>query len=177
MGARANWVYINLHLIIICYCDILLNKIIFFCRKEGKITLERKLPDTITDWVGHTVCISPKHGLGVAKHSTITAFQPFFLDYTLPYSVKRGEQLVLKVSLFNYLDANLPVTITLDDITGFELKSEEKKLSICVKPQDNYVHEFKLLPKVLGDVNITVTAATDPEAKDCDTKGKLVVAR
>lgn len=80
-----------------------------FHRKEGKVTIERTLPDTITDWVGYTACISPIHGLGIAPPTTITAFQSFFLDYSLPYSVKRGEMFRMKVSLFNYMQHSLPV--------------------------------------------------------------------
>src|SRR5436190_1978677 len=81
-----------------------------FYRKEGKVTIERTLPHTITDWVGYTTCISSTHGLGIAPPTTISGFQPFFLDYSLPYSVKRGEMLHMKVSLFNYMQHSLPVS-------------------------------------------------------------------
>lgn len=77
--------------------------------KEGNITIERSLPHTITDWVGHAVCVSLEDGLGIAPPTTITAFQPFFLDYSLPYSVKRGEILHMKVSVFNYLIVREPM--------------------------------------------------------------------
>jgi len=87
-----------------------------FYRKEGKVTVERTLPHTITDWIGYTACISPTHGLGIAPPTTITGFQPFFLDYSLPYSVKRGEMLRMKVSLFNYMQHSLPVSFRKFDI-------------------------------------------------------------
>ncbi|XP_066592787.1 alpha-2-macroglobulin-like protein 1 isoform X2 [Prorops nasuta] len=131
--------------------------------KEGKITIERNLPHTITDWVGHTVCISPKHGLGIAPPTTITAFQSFFLDYNLPYSVKRGELLRMKVSLFNYLEHSLPIKIKLEDATGLDLHLSHPTASFCVKPRDSVVHEYILRPRILGEVNITVSAAVDPE--------------
>lgn len=87
--------------------------LIIFHRKEGKVTIERTLPHTITDWVGYTTCISPVHGLGIAPPTTITAFQLFFLDYSLPYSIKRGEIMRFKVSLFNYMHHSLPVSASL----------------------------------------------------------------
>lgn len=90
-----------------------LRNFFFYCRKEGKVTIERTLPHSITDWVGYTACISPTHGLGIAAPTTITGFQPFFLDYSLPYSVKRGEMLRMKVSLFNYMQHSLPVSLAL----------------------------------------------------------------
>ncbi|XP_047344508.1 alpha-2-macroglobulin-like protein 1 [Vespa velutina] len=140
--------------------------------KEGKLTIERTLPHTITDWVGHTVCISPVQGLGIAPPTTITTFQPFFLDYSLPYSVKRGEMLRMKVSLFNYMQHSLPVRIQLEDATGLDLHLSNPVSSFCVKPTDSVVHEYILRPRVLGNINITVSAAIDanyPESCGPDT--------
>lgn len=80
-------------------------------RDGGVVALQRDLPHTITEWVGSTICVSPQLGLGIAPPMHLTAFQPFFLDYTMPYSVKRGEVVQLKVSLFNFLSYSLPVRI------------------------------------------------------------------
>ena len=136
--------------------------------KEGKVTIERTLPHTITDWVGYTTCISSTHGLGIAPPTTITGFQPFFLDYSLPYSVKRGEMLHMKVSLFNYMQHSLPVKIKLEDATGLDLHLSHAVASFCVKPRDSVVHEYILRPRVLGDVNITVSASVDSDyAEPC----------
>ncbi|XP_076248907.1 alpha-1-macroglobulin [Calliopsis andreniformis] len=131
--------------------------------KEGKATIERALPHTITDWVTYTSCISPEHGFGIAPPTTITAFQPFFLDYTLPYSVKRRELLRLKVSLFNYMEYSLPVIIKLEDAPGLDLHSTQSSVSFCVKPRDSVVHEYILSPRVFGEVNITVSASIDSQ--------------
>ncbi|KAG5321098.1 A2ML1 protein, partial [Pseudoatta argentina] len=136
--------------------------------KEGKVTVERTLPHTITDWIGYTACVSPTYGLGIAPPTTITGFQPFFLDYSLPYSVKRGEMLRMKVSLFNYMQHSLPVKIKLEDATGLDLHLSHAVASFCVKPRDSVVHEYILRPRVLGDVNITVSASIDSDyAEPC----------
>lgn len=100
-----------------------------FSREEGKITIERTLPHTITDWVGYTTCISPTHGLGIAPPTTITAFQSFFLDYNLPYSIKRGEIMRFKVSLFNYMHHSLPVSIE-NMILSIKIYFSRKKIFI-----------------------------------------------
>jgi hypothetical protein len=78
---------------------------------SGAISLKRELPHTITEWTGTTVCVSPQFGLGISSPTHVTAFQPFFLDYTMPYSIKRGEVVQLKVSLFNFLSYSLPVSL------------------------------------------------------------------
>ncbi|XP_017795621.1 PREDICTED: murinoglobulin-1-like [Habropoda laboriosa] len=134
--------------------------------KEGKVTIERTLPHTITDWIGHTICISPTHGLGIAPPTAITAFQPFFLDYSLPYSVKRGEILHLKVSLFNHMQHSLPIMIHLEEVAGLDLHLSHPNASFCVKPRDSIVHEYILRPLVVGEVNITVSAFIDTDYLD-----------
>lgn len=109
MGIGTDWVRIKAFNFISGYAMFTGHSSSFY-RKEGKVTIERTLPHTITDWVGYTTCISSTHGLGIAPPTTITGFQPFFLDYSLPYSVKRGEMLHMKVSLFNYMQHSLPVS-------------------------------------------------------------------
>lgn len=121
--------------------------------------LERKLPDAITEWIGNTVCVSAKHGLGIGNPVQITAFQPFFLDCTVPYSVKRGERLRLKVSLFNYMPHGLPVQLRLASHDGFELAfNASKEVSYCLEARDSLVHEFPLSPRQLGEHNLTIVA-------------------
>ncbi|KAI4492500.1 hypothetical protein M0804_002291 [Polistes exclamans] len=145
--------------------------------KEGKLAIERTLPHTITDWVGHTVCISPVHGLGIAPPTTITTFQPFFLDYSLPYSVKRGEMLRMKVSLFNYMQHSLPVKIQLEDATGLDLHLSNPIASFCVNPRDSVVYEYLLRPRVLGNINITVSATIDANYPELCGPDTLVFTR
>jgi hypothetical protein len=90
---------------------------------SGAISLKRELPHTITEWIGTTICVSAQLGLGISPPTHVTAFQPFFLDYTMPYSIKRGEVVQLKVSLFNFLSYNLPVCMWL-----FRFISSESKI-------------------------------------------------
>ena len=60
-------------------------------------------PHTITDWVGSGFCVGSRSGVGVSQKFKVTAFQPFFVSFTLPYSLVRGERVALPVSVFNYL--------------------------------------------------------------------------
>ena len=43
----------------------------------------------------------------------LTVFKPFFVSLNLPYSVVRGEQLVLQAIVFNYMNKDTDVTVTL----------------------------------------------------------------
>nr|CAD7461328.1 unnamed protein product [Timema tahoe] len=134
--------------------------------KEGETVLKRDLPHTITDWVGSTVCVSAQHGLGVSSPARVRAFQPFFLDYVMPYSIKRGEVVHLKVSLYNFLAHSLPVRINLEDSPGITLVSDTSTVVSCVQEKTTLVHKFLIRAAELGEVNVTVTAAVDPEYEE-----------
>ena len=41
--------------------------------------------------------------MGISDTATIKIFQPFFVQMTLPYSVIRGEEIPVTVTIFNYL--------------------------------------------------------------------------
>lgn len=125
---------------------------------------------SITNYITNTVCVSAKDGLGISKPAEITAFQPFFLDVDLPYSVKRGEKLRLKTSLYNYLSHALPVTITLIGHDGLRLVSGEDTKFFCLGPKDSLVHEYLLEPTKIGSQNVTIAAeiaSSNSSAKDC----------
>jgi uncharacterized protein YfaS (alpha-2-macroglobulin family) len=70
-------------------------------------------PDTITSWRFAAFATHPTGGLGVSDHaaasSLLRVFKPFFIDPILPFSAVRGEDLVLHVGVFNYLDVPLAV--------------------------------------------------------------------
>lgn len=42
----------------------------------------------------------------------LTAFKPFFVSLTLPYSVIRGEEFALTITVFNYLTNDMSVSST-----------------------------------------------------------------
>lgn len=50
-----------------------------------------------------TFCTSQSSGFGLSPTVGLTAFKPFFVDLTLPYSVVRGESFRLTATVFNYL--------------------------------------------------------------------------
>ncbi|XP_071524049.1 alpha-1-inhibitor 3-like [Panulirus ornatus] len=127
------------------------------------------LPDTITQWVGKAVCSHPEKGVGLSDKETIITFTPFFVDLTLPPTVKRGEILPVKISIFNYLGQSIPVTVVMVDSPEYEILKDSAtkglggKRSSCLPAQDKVVHTVKIRPMAIGDVNITVVAFVDHE--------------
>ncbi|XP_070001311.1 alpha-2-macroglobulin-like protein 1 [Penaeus vannamei] len=150
---------------------------------SGVLSQSVTLPDTITEWVGKAVCAHPEVGVGLSEKVSITAFTPFFTDLTIPPSVKRGEILPVKISVFNYLEQHLKVTVHLLESPEYELVEDPsprgvgKRKSACVAPQDKVVHVIKIRPLALGNVNLTVSAFTDTSGVSSCGVGRPVQRR
>ena len=75
--------------------------------------MEVQVPDTITSWVANGFAMSSEYGMGISNEAILKAFQPFFVQMTLPYSVIRGEEVPITVTVLNYLSSCVPVSVDL----------------------------------------------------------------
>ncbi|XP_071480619.1 pregnancy zone protein-like [Diadema antillarum] len=128
---------------------------------SGQQVTREEIPHTITDWVASAFCLSPTHGVGVADSTSIRAFQPFFLSYTLPYSVLRGEKVPVKVSVFNYLTGCLTVELSMTESTSFSIETEPESPIIEVCGSISRTVEYELIFSELGDIPIRVDAVAN----------------
>lgn len=71
--------------------------------ETGETLLQLDVPDSITTWVTEAVGLSEEKGLGLAERTELRTFKPFFVDFTLPYSLIRGEQTKVPLTVYNYL--------------------------------------------------------------------------
>ncbi|XP_064609342.1 murinoglobulin-2-like [Liolophura sinensis] len=118
--------------------------------------LTRSIPDTITEWVGGAVCLNPKSGLGVSPPASITTFQHFFISYTLPYSVIRGERIPIIVTAFSYLKDCLEIKISMRKSRRFEIPTGSSSESRCLCGGESASQTFYIIPKKLGKTRISV---------------------
>ena len=139
--------------------------------EEGRATLAADVPDSITTWMLRAVGVSREHGLGVAE-AGLTVFQPFFLQVDLPFSAVRGEELPVKVALYNYLDSAQRFFVELDEADGFDLLDNTTK-SVEVGPNNVGGLEFKIRLTELGILPLKVTARSSGSA-DAVIKDLLV---
>ena len=72
------------------------------------------VPDTITEWKAGALCLSNDTGLGLSSVVPLQAFQPFFVEVSLPYSVVHGEVFMLKATVMNYLPTSMQVNTFLN---------------------------------------------------------------
>ncbi|CAH2316664.1 complement C5 [Pelobates cultripes] len=77
----------------------------------GLKTFPVKLPDSLTTWEILGIGMSDK-GMCVAEPLKVLVWKDLFVDVQLPYSVVRGEQVQLKVVVYNYKNSNVKGCIT-----------------------------------------------------------------
>ncbi|XP_077114026.1 alpha-2-macroglobulin-like protein 1 [Ranitomeya variabilis] len=124
----------------------------------GSAELLVSVPDTITTWSTQMFCVGPE-GFGLSSPVDLKAFQPFFVDLILPYSVIRGESFLLKVSVFNYMSHAMKIDISLPSSEQLRIKNEENsKKSFYLIGGGKKTTSFDVTPMTLGEVNITIIA-------------------
>ena len=138
---------------------------------DGAATVLVTAPDSITTWMLRAVGLSKEHGLGIGE-SQLRVFQPFFLTVDLPFSAIRGEELPVKVALFNYLDTPQEMFVEIEEADWFDLLDEASK-SVRIKASDIGGVEFKIRPTGLGKGPVKITARST-EAADAVIKELLV---
>ncbi|XP_047619762.1 CD109 antigen [Phacochoerus africanus] len=144
---------------------------------------EVTVPDSITSWVATAFVISEDLGFGLTPAPVeLQAFQPFFIFLNLPYSVIRGEEFALEVTIFNYLKDATEVKIIVEKSDEFDILMASNEINatghqqtVLVPSADGATVLFPVRPTSLGEVLITVTAIS-PAASDALTQRILVKA-
>uniref|UniRef100_A0A663LVU8 Alpha-2-macroglobulin n=1 Tax=Athene cunicularia TaxID=194338 RepID=A0A663LVU8_ATHCN len=135
---------------------------------EGNADLDVTIPDTITEWKANAFCTSAETGFGLSPTVSLRAFQPFFVELTLPYSVVRGESFMLKATVFNYLAACIRVSVTLAQSTHFLATPVEKEEeSHCLCENGRKTVAWLVTPKSLGQVEFSVSTEALQNQQPC----------
>ncbi|MBD3265679.1 hypothetical protein GF373_03335, partial [bacterium] len=122
---------------------------------EGQAALNLTAPDSITTWKLHAVSTSDQ-GMGITE-SELRVFQDFFAEPDLPYAVIRGDRFPLKVRLFNYVDQEQHIRVTLEDTEGLGLQDDPVQ-EIDLPANGIAAVEFTLQPNKVGIVPISIVA-------------------
>uniref|UniRef100_A0A452I4K4 Anaphylatoxin-like domain-containing protein n=1 Tax=Gopherus agassizii TaxID=38772 RepID=A0A452I4K4_9SAUR len=124
---------------------------------------------------------SPPPGFCIADPKTFTVFKDFFVSVRLPYSVKRYEQLEVKAVVYNYLSEDLKVTvkmITVEGVCSAGTSTKDVQQKLTVKGNSAVPAYFSVVPLIVGEIPITITAF-DPISGHSDSimkKLKVVVS-
>ncbi|XP_038175866.1 pregnancy zone protein-like [Arvicola amphibius] len=144
---------------------------------SGGSELTVKVPDSITEWKASAFCLSGATGLGLSPTISLTVFQPFFLELTLPYSVVRGEAFTLKATVFNYMTHCIRIRVDLENSPDFlAVPVGDHKDSHCIYGNGRKTVSWAVTPKSLGEVNFTATAEALQSAELCGNEVAKVPA-
>ncbi|KAK3607705.1 hypothetical protein CHS0354_016729 [Potamilus streckersoni] len=156
---------------------------------DGTAVVNSTCPDSITTWIASAFAVNNETGLGIAPSTAeLMVFLKFFINMQLPYSVIRGEHVIIQANIFNYHKEKLKVKVELKESKSFQQivvndKDPEgepllyKRMSvlkdIIVKPDDAVAVYFPILPTELGLVDVLIKASS-PYARDVVLKKLLV---
>ncbi|WP_406670813.1 alpha-2-macroglobulin family protein [Methanolobus sp. ZRKC4] len=128
---------------------------------SGLASLDLTAPDSITTWRLHAVSSGPE-GIGISE-SSLTVFQDFFIDPDLPYAVTRGEEFPVQVQVYNYLDREQKVRITLSGADWFEIVGGDVQ-EVPVEANSVAHASFTIRPTEVGKQLIEITGQTTEKA-------------
>ncbi|NXP17763.1 A2MG protein, partial [Scytalopus superciliaris] len=135
---------------------------------EGNADLDVTIPDTITEWKANAFCTSADTGFGLSPTVSLRAFQPFFVELTMPYSVVRGESFTLKATVFNYLTACIRVSVSLAESTHFlAVPVEKQEESYCICVNERTTVAWTVTPRSLGQVEFSVSTEALRSQQPC----------
>ncbi|XP_035141992.3 C3 and PZP-like alpha-2-macroglobulin domain-containing protein 8 isoform X1 [Callithrix jacchus] len=138
---------------------------------SGEEILSVKVPDSITSWVGEAVALSTSQGLGIAEPSLLKTFKPFFVDFTLPALIIRGEQVKIPLSIYNYLGTCAEVYMKLSVPKGIQFVGHPGKRHLtkkmCVASGEAEPTWIVLSFSDLGLNNITAKALAHEDTSCC----------
>lgn len=146
---------------------------------DGKLVLQKKVPDTLTSWILTAFSLSPDHGLGVTETPTkVMVRQPFFVTVNLPYAVKRGEVVNIPCTVFNTLESDVETEVTLENVHNeFEFvdAKDEQKLfrKVQVHSNNTAIAQFLIRPTKVGSISFKISAIS-PIAGDAVVRTLLV---
>ncbi|XP_059143735.1 CD109 antigen-like [Physella acuta] len=147
---------------------------------QGKMRTRVTLPDTITSWMVSAFAIN-REGLAVTeKPFELTAFQLFFLSMNLPYSIKRGEIFILKITVFNYRNQNVNAVVALARSDQFSVDGAEENNGWYEKPVSMQANqaasvEYKLNATRVGQMDLHVKATDEADGQQDEVIRKLLV--
>ncbi|KAK4880764.1 hypothetical protein RN001_008910 [Aquatica leii] len=157
---------------------------------EGKTSIGRKLPNTLTTWVITGFSLDQRYGLGILQSpKKLQVSKSFQLNIDLPHSIQREETLAVPIVVYNNLNNEINVELTIhnpeqkfrfSDVAKEENATKKIELyrrkKLNVKQNSGNSVSFMITPIKLGETEIKVSATVSGVGQDTVTKNLLVVA-
>ncbi|CAD6233371.1 GSCOCT00007160001.2-RA-CDS [Cotesia congregata] len=144
---------------------------------HGRYIFNIDVPRRPVHWMVTAFSMSPTKGFGMLPKSIeYTGVLPFFINVEMPNHCRQGEQVGVRVSVFNYLSYNIEATVVLADSRDYKFVHVEEdgivrsynprttfgehQFFIWIPAQDAVVVYLPIVPVRLGDIKVKVYALT-----------------
>ncbi|XP_054709212.1 CD109 antigen-like [Uloborus diversus] len=148
------------------------------------------VPSVPTSWIITAFGMNSANGFGLLPHPIqFSSTRPFYMVLEMPTKCKIGEQIGLRIVVFNYFHNEMDVLVSVAKSPYYKFvhvepfgvvesydprtSSDEQQHLILIKAGKSAVVYMPIVPIVLGKINVTVMARSQI-AKDIRTKELLV---
>lgn len=143
---------------------------------HGRYIFEVDVPDRPAHWMVSAFSMSPRLGFGMLpKPIEYVGVLPFFINVEMPSISHQGEQVGIRVTVFNYLTSDIEAMVVLLGSDSYKfvhvemngiVRSYNPRTSfgdhqffIYIKAQDASIVYIPIVPIRLGDIPVTVQAS------------------
>lgn len=160
------------------------------CRPLGYYIFKEPVPNAPVNWVVSAFGMSKAQGFGIQRGFVYSSVRPFYMNVEMPPSCVIGEQIGIRISIFNYLPYEIEVVVILAKSSEFKfvhvesfgmVQSYNPRTSfgqhqhlVMIYPHQTKVVNMPIVAQKTGNINVTVVAQTQV-AKDTVTKTMHVI--
>lgn len=144
---------------------------------HGRFIFELPVPEGPAHWMVSAFSVSANKGFGMLpKPIEYVGVLPFFINVEMPSSSHQGEQVGIRVTVFNYMCNDIEATVVLHSSEHYKFVHVEQngivrsynprtsfgehQFFIYINAQDATVVFLPIVPVHLGDIDVTVTASS-----------------
>ncbi|XP_030384832.1 CD109 antigen [Scaptodrosophila lebanonensis] len=144
---------------------------------HGRYIFNVEVPDRPAYWMVSAFSVSPSKGFGMLNRALeYVGVQPFFINVEMPSTCRQGEQVGIRVTVFNYMTTPIEATVVLHGSSDYKfVHVEEDGIVRSYNPRTSFgEHQFfiyldaqgttvvyvPVVPQRLGDVDVTLHVAT-----------------
>lgn len=144
---------------------------------HGRFIFSVDVPEIPALWMVSTFSVSPTMGFGmINKAIEYVGVQPFFINVEMPTDCRQGEQIGIRVTVFNYQTTAIEATVVLHGSPDYKFvhveengivrsynpvtSYGEQQFFVYLDAQGSTIVYLPIVPQRLGDVEVTVHGAT-----------------
>uniref|UniRef100_A0A1Q3G198 Putative alpha-macroglobulin n=1 Tax=Culex tarsalis TaxID=7177 RepID=A0A1Q3G198_CULTA len=144
---------------------------------HGRYIFNLEVPQIPALWIVSAFGVSPSRGFGmIRKPIEYVGVQPFFINLEMPTVCRQGEQVGIRVAVFNYQTVDIEVTVVLHSSPDYQfIHVEEDGIVRSYNPRTSFgEHQFyiylnaqdssnvylPIVPTRLGEIEVTIHAST-----------------